>query len=291
MHFPALLDIYSVLTKTKHALARVRVPLIYTALLKHLYYAAEAHEGHCEESGSEQRNRCTLHRFRYSRQGELFAQTGEEDEREAETKSGSKRKERTGQHTVLCADRQLLRAVGHENSHTENTAVGGDKRQEDTQRLVEGRTDFLEHNLNHLHECSDDEDEEDGLQELQAPFDEQHLQQVRHYGREREHEDNRGTHAQCSVDFLTYSQERTYSEELAQNDIIDEYRRDKYQKIYHNSLPFTFLLFTFQLVDCRHEVCQADEGTRGEDEDERSEMIAEDSETFKSLSAEYFSGT
>ena len=74
-------------------------------------------------------------------------------------------------------------------------------------------------------------DEQDGLQEAQAERVEQHLQQVGHDGGQHQHERNCGTHAQRGVNLLTYAQERTDTQELAQYDIIDEYRRDKYKEV------------------------------------------------------------
>lgn len=51
----------------------------------------------------------------------------------------------------------------------QDTAVGSDKGEEDTERLIERRRHLLEHDLDHLHEGSDNEDEEDSLEELHMP--------------------------------------------------------------------------------------------------------------------------
>lgn len=139
------------------------------APVRNLYHSAEAHESHGEEAGRQEGNRRSLHRLRYFIQCQLLADTCEKDQRKAEAKSSGKGKQRAFQHPVLRAHRQFLRAVCYQNSHTENTTVGRDKRQEDTKRLIQCRADLLQYDLNHLHEGSDDEDEEDGLQELQAP--------------------------------------------------------------------------------------------------------------------------
>ena len=69
-------------------------------------------------------------------------------------------------------DRKLLRQlirICYDQCDTQNTAVGRDQRQEYTQRLIQRRTHLLEHDLNHLHQRSDDQNEEDGLQKLYMP--------------------------------------------------------------------------------------------------------------------------
>ena len=189
--------------------------------------AAEAHESHREQTGGEEGDRCALHCIRHFIKRELLADTCEEDECEAETECCCESEQGSGQHSVLSAHRQFLGTVSYENSYTENTAVSRDERQEDAECLIEGRTDLLQDDLNHLHEGSDDEDEEDRLEELQAPRYEQHLQQVCNDRSEREHENNSCAHTHCGIDFLTYSQERANTQELAQYDIINKYRRDE----------------------------------------------------------------
>ena len=147
----------------------------HSCALPELYYSAEAHEGHGEETCGQQSNRCALHCLGHFVQRQPLADACEEDQRESKAYCGSESVNGTGEETVLCAQRQFsqeLVLVSYDKGYTENTAVGGDQRQEHTQCLIERRRDLLQHDLNHLHEGSDDEDEEDGLEELYAPEDE-----------------------------------------------------------------------------------------------------------------------
>ncbi len=61
------------------------------------------------------------------------------------------------------------------------------------------------------------------------PEDKQFLQQVGHYRGQHEHKRNGGTHTQRGVNLLAHAQERTDTQELAQYDIVNKYRSDKYQ--------------------------------------------------------------
>ena len=40
-------------------------------------------------------------------------------------------------------------------------------------------------------------------------------------------------HAYCCIHFLGYAEERTYTQELGQHNVVDEYSGDKYQYIFH----------------------------------------------------------
>ena len=63
-------------------------------------------------------------------------------------------------------DHRLSKSVGLgdvEDNNAENCAVGGYKRQEDTEGRIQRRYELLEEHLNKLYECSDNENENDGL--------------------------------------------------------------------------------------------------------------------------------
>ena len=199
-----------------------------------LYYAAEAHECHSQEAGGEEGDRSTLQCFRHLCQCQLLAHTSEQNQCQRKTDSCCDSKQHTCQQTWLCAHRQLICATGYHDSYTQQTAVRCDQWQEHTQCLVQRWRDLLEDNLNHLHQCSNHQDKQDGLQEAQAPCVQELLQEVGHQCCQCHDKQHGSTHTQRSIDFLTYAQEWTDTQELAQYDIIHEYRRDKYQKIYHN---------------------------------------------------------
>ena len=79
---------------------------------------------------------------------------------------------------MVCAERKFVGAVSYQDCHTEDAAVGGDKRKEHTQSLIERRGDFLEHNLNHLHKGRNNENKQNRLQELYSPKNQQFLEEI-----------------------------------------------------------------------------------------------------------------
>ena len=114
----------------------------------------------------------------------------------------------------------------HLDGHAEDAAVGSDEGKEDTQRLIEAGADLLQYNLHHLHEGSDDEDEDDGLQvgevhgmafrreDVGARSQEINLQQVGDEGGDHQHEGHGSGHAGCSLYLLAHAQEGTDAKEL-----------------------------------------------------------------------------
>ena len=99
---------------------------------------------------------------------QVLAHAGEEDHRQAIAERSGQRVHRSlaEAHHVRSApaERELL---GHDvDRNAQHGAVGGDQRQEDAQRLVQGRGNLLQHDLDRLHEGRDDQDEHDGLHEL-----------------------------------------------------------------------------------------------------------------------------
>ena len=118
--------------------------------------------------------------------------------------------------------------LDHEDRHPEHAAVGRDQREEDAERLVEGGRDLLENDLHHLHQRRDDEDEGDGLhidhvQRLQDKA----LQEKGAHRRQREYEGHGSTHTSGRIDLLRHAEEGTDAEELREDDVVDEDRRDE----------------------------------------------------------------
>ena len=111
-------------------------------------------------SSCDQCDRRTLHAFRHVGHGQLLTNTCEDDQRQGKTDGDRDRIDDRLQEIVIF--------LNHQDSHTQYTAVRGDQRQEDTQRLIEGGRDLLEDDLHHLYQGSDDQDETDGLHEAQT---------------------------------------------------------------------------------------------------------------------------
>ena len=119
--------------------------------------------------------------------------------------------------------------------NAEHRAVGGDEGKEDTQRLVERRADLLEHDLDHLHESRNHEDEGYGLQEGETERNEKVLvDQVSDKCRERNHEADCCGHSGRGGQLVGHTEERADSEELREDDIVDEYRRNNDEQNFHN---------------------------------------------------------
>ena len=115
--------------------------------------------------------------------------------------------------------------LDNEDCYTKHSTVGGDKRKEDTESLVKGWRHFLQHNLNHLNQGCDDEDERQGLQILQAKrIEHVDLQKIGDDGCQCQHESYCSSHSQGGVYFLGYSKEWADTQELRKDDIVDEYR-------------------------------------------------------------------
>ena len=115
----------------------------------------------------------------------------------------------------------------HVHGHAEDGAVGGDQREIDTEGLIQGRAHLLQHDLDHLHEGGDDEDEGDCLQEFQLERQEEVLvEQVGHQGRQGDDEADGGGHAGCRGELVGHTQERADTQELRQDDVVDEDRRN-----------------------------------------------------------------
>ena len=198
---------------------------------KHLEAAVdtrEAHEGKAQQAGRKHHNGHAAHAFGDIDQLQLLTHTGKDRQRQAEADG-----RREGiDHTL----QQVEVFLNTKDSHTEHGAVGGNERQEDAQRLIQGGRDLLEYNLYHLHQGGNDEDEGYGLQVLQSVgFEDVFLDQPRDDGGQRHHKGYCCRHTQRGIDLLGNAQERTNAEELRQDDIVDEYRANENQNIFHNT--------------------------------------------------------
>lgn len=199
-------------------------------------HTREAHERHSQQTGCNKRDGHAAHTLRDIDKRKLLSDARKDDEREGETQRSREGIDNTCEQVVVLLD--------DKDSHTQDTAVGGDERKEDPQRLIERGRHLLEDDLNHLHERRDDQDESYGLQVAQRErIEQQLLYEVGHYGGEHKHESHRHAHADSSLDLLRHAQERTDAEELRQHDIVYEYRCDKYKNVFHKM----FLSLTVKL--------------------------------------------
>ncbi len=126
-------------------------------------------------------------------------------------------------HRISDALQQVELLLDHQDRDAQHGAVGGDQGQEDAQRLIERRRELLEHDLDHLHEGRNHEDEDDRLH-IDDVQRHEHigLNQPRHDGRNGHHEGYGSSHAQRSLDFRRHAQKGADAEELRQHDVVDE---------------------------------------------------------------------
>ena len=187
-------------------------------------YSAEAHEGQGEKACYDEGDGHTVHAFGDAHEAELLAQTGKDDERQGKAEGGSQGVDDAGEEVGLEA-LAVIGAIGYEDGHTEDAAVGGDEGKEHAQRLIERGGELLEHNLDHLHQGGNHEDEDDGLQVLQVEGVEYpHLKQVGDDGGDDQHKGYGKAHALGGLDLLGHAEERTDAQELRQHYVVDKYR-------------------------------------------------------------------
>ena len=222
----------------------------------------EAHESQREQTGREHDDGHAAHALGNVDQLELFAHAGKDGQGQSEANGCGEGIDDGLQQVEVLLDDQ--------NGYTQHGAVGGDERQEDAQGLIERRRDLLEDDFDHLHQGGNDQDEGDGLQILQSEGVEHiGLNEPRNDGGQRHDEGNGCRHAQRGVDLLGHAEERTDAEELRQDDIVDEYRANENQDIFHSCRYFVITLFRYydilvaaQLVDDGDEESQHDERAR-----------------------------
>lgn len=207
----------------------------------HLHHAAEAHEGHSEDTGGDEGDGNALHRGGQLGARELLTDASEDHEGEREADSDGDRVDDALQQRVFLLD--------DEDGDPEDAAVRRDKREEDAEGLVECRRYLLQDDFDHLHECGDDEDEGDGLHidHIEGLKDEL-LQEEGAHRREREDEGHGSTHADSRVYLLRDAEEGTDTEELREDDIVDEYRRNEEEEIVSHEIYFFALSLFFRAM-------------------------------------------
>ena len=156
----------------------------------------ESHKRQGQDAGGNQGDRGALHALGRLHQVDVLTDAGEDNQSHGEAEGdadgiddGLAEAQHVGHTTIV----ELLGDDGQR--YTEDGAVGRNQRQEHALGGVERRTDFLQDNLHHLHQGSDDEDEGDGLQEGQLQGNQDVLvRQPCHEGGHGQHEDDGGAH-------------------------------------------------------------------------------------------------
>ena len=245
--------------------------------------AREAHEGQREQSGGDHHDGHALHALGHLHQLELLAHAGKHRQRHAEADGRGEGIDHGLQQVVILLDA--------EDGHAEHGAVRRDQRQEDAQRLIERRRHLLQHDLHHLHQRGDDQDEGDRLQILQAEGVEHvFLYEPGDDRGQRQHEGDGSRHTQRGVNLLRYAKERTDAQELCQHDVVHEDGANENQYILHNIRCFvmTLLRLTAQLVDDRDEEAEGDECTRRQDEEQDVVSLRQQRQSEDAAVAEQF---
>ena len=206
-----------------------RPTLLHEQRIQACVDTTEAHEGKRKQTCRDEDDGHTTHATGHFRQIQLLAQTCKHHQGKSEANGRGEGVDDALQEVVILLD--------DEDGDTQHGTVRGDERQEDAQGLIECRRYFLQDDLHHLHQRSDDEDEGQRLQVLQAQrIEHKVLYEPRHDSGERHHKGHGGSHAQRGVYLLRHAQERADAEELRQDDIVDEYRGDEYKYVFHNSM-------------------------------------------------------
>ena len=207
----------------------------------HLHHAAEAHEGHGEDAGGDEGDGDTLHRGGELGARKLLADACEDHEGEREADSDGDRVDDTLQQRVFLLD--------DEDGDPEDATVRRDEREEDAEGLVECRGYLLQDDLDHLHEGGDDEDEGDGLHiDHVEGLEDELLQEEGAHRRECQDEGHGGTHTEGGIYLLRDTEEGTDAEELREDDIVDEDRRNEEEEIVSHKVYFFALSLFFRAM-------------------------------------------
>ena len=207
----------------------------------HLHHAAEAHEGHGKDTGGDECDGDALHRGGELGARKLLADTCEDHEGEREADSDGDRIDDALQQGVFLLD--------DEDGDPEDAAVRRDEREEDAEGLVECRRYLLQDDLDHLHEGGDDEDEGDGLHiDHIEGLEDELLQEEGAHRRECQDEGHGGTHTECGIDLLRDTEEGADAEELREDDIVDEDRRNEEEEIVSHKVYFFALSLFFRAM-------------------------------------------
>ena len=184
-------------------------------------HTAETHEGHSQQTGYNEGDGHTLHSLGDIHYSQLLADRSEYGEGKTEAEGSAHGIDNAGEQVGL-KTLGVVSALCHEDGNTKDGAVGGDERQEDAESLIQRRRHLLQDNLHHLHEGGDDEDEGNRLKVLEVVLNQKYLNQIgddRGYGK---HESHSCGHAKGRVHFLRHTEERADSEELREDDVVDE---------------------------------------------------------------------
>ncbi len=124
-------------------------------------------------------------------------------------------------------------AVGDiEQRHAEHGAVGGDQRQVDAERLLQGRRGLGDDHFGQLDDGRDGDDEGQRAQVFQPEWNEQVVvDDVAGAGGQGQHEGRGGTHAVGCFQFLGNAHEGAKTENLHQHDVVDQHRADEDEEI------------------------------------------------------------
>lgn len=180
------------------------------------HQVAETHKCHCKDAGGDQCYGHAFHAFGGAGELELLADAGEDYQCQGEADGDGGGVDDALQEVHVLLDDQ--------DGHAEDGAVGGDKRQEDAQGLIERGGNLLEHYLDHLHEACDDEDVGDGLQVFQMQRHEDIVHdEPGHHGGQKHDEQHGAAHADGRFYIFTDTQERADAQELCQHDIVYQY--------------------------------------------------------------------
>jgi len=166
-----------------------------------LYNPREPHERHGENAGGDEGDWGAFHALGRLHQVDVLTDAREDDQGKGETEGDANGIDDRLAKVQQCGGFTFNKGEflgDHGQRNAKDGAVGRNQWQEHAQSGVERRTDFLQDNLHHLHQGSDDENESDGLQELvQAQRDEQVLVHKPSYqSGQGQHEDDGGTHTQ-----------------------------------------------------------------------------------------------
>ena len=209
--------------------------------LLHLHHAAEAHEGHSEDAGGDEGDGDTFHRGGKLGARKLLADTCEDHKGEREADSDGDGVDDTLQERVFLLD--------DEDGDPEDAAVRRDEWQEDAEGLIERRRYLLQDDLDHLHESGDDEDEGDGLHiDHVEGLEDELLQEEGAHRRECQDEGHGGTHTEGGIYLLRDTEEGTDAEELREDDIVDEDRRNEEEEIVSHKVYFFALSLFFRAM-------------------------------------------
>ena len=207
----------------------------------HLHHTAEAHEGHGKDASGDERDGNALHRGGKLGARKLLTDACKDHQGERESDSDGDGVDDTLQERVFLLD--------DEDGDPEDAAVRRDERQEDAEGLVERRRYLLQDDFDLLHQGGDDEDEGNGLHiDHVEGLEDELLQEEGAHRRECQDEGHGGTHTEGGIYLLRDSEEGTDAEELREDDIVDEDRRNEEEEIVSHKVYFFALSLFFRAM-------------------------------------------